>query len=157
MNRHGIFLFGDLCRSLLAFVSIFMMASIMIYAFTSFAFAQVPLEGQSEVLEKSLRQTLPQELPPEPKAPEITDKNKPLTRKPPAGDPTFFIKKIKLTGNTVISDEILMPIVDLGEGKDVDLTILNTMANKISALYSAKGYLLARAFKIGRASCRERV
>ena len=53
------------------------MASFMIHAFTRLALAQVPLEGQSEVIEKSLRQSLPKELPPEPKAPEITNKSKP--------------------------------------------------------------------------------
>jgi hypothetical protein len=45
-----------------------MMASFMIHAFTRLALAQVPLEGQSEIIEKSLRQSLPKELPPKPKA-----------------------------------------------------------------------------------------
>ena len=131
---------------MLAFIVILMMASFMIHAFTRLALAQVPLEGQSEVIEKSLRQSLPKELPPKPKAPEITNKNKPLIRKPPAGDPTFFIKKIKLTGNTVISDERLMPLVDLGEGKDVNLSILNAIANEVAAVYATEGYLLVRVF-----------
>ena len=146
MHRCGISLFRDRQGQLLAFIVILMMASFMIHAFTRLALAQVPLEGQSDVLEKSLRQSLPQELPPEPKAPEITNKNKPLIRKPPAGDPTFFIKKIKLTGNTVISDERLMPLVDLGEGKDVSLSILNAIANEVAAVYATEGYLLVRVF-----------
>ena len=146
MHRCGISLFRDRQGQLLAFIVILMMASFMIHAFTRLALAQVPLEGQSEVIEKSLRQSLPKELPPKPKAPEITNKNKPLIRKPPAGDPTFFIKKIKLTGNTVISDERLMPLVDLGEGKKVSLGMLNAMANEITAVYATEGYLLARAF-----------
>jgi len=147
MHRCGISFFRDRQGQLLAFIVILMMASLMIHAsFTRLALAQVPLEGQSEVIEKSLRQSLPQELPPEPKAPEITNKNKPLTRKPPAGDPTFFIKKIKLTGNTVISDERLMPLVDLGEGKDVSLSILNAIANEVAAVYATEGYLLVRVF-----------
>jgi len=130
----------------LAFIVILMMASFVIHAFARLALAQVPLEGQSEVIEKSLRQSLPKALPPKPKAPEITNKNKPLIRKPPAGDPTFFIKKIKLTGNTVISDERLMPLVDLGEGKDVNLSILNAIANEVTAVYATEGYLLVRVF-----------
>ena len=146
MHRCGISLFRDRQGQLLAFIVILMMASFMIHAFTRLALAQVPLEGQSEVIEKSLRQSLPKELPPKPKAPEITNKNKPLIRKPPAGDPTFFIKKIKLTGNTVISDERLMPLVDLGEGKDVSLSILNAIANEVAAVYATEGYLLVRVF-----------
>ena len=146
MHRCGISLFRDRQGLLLAFIVILMMASFMIHAFTRLALAQVPLEGQSEVIEKSLRQSLPKELPPKPKAPEITNKNKPLIRKPPPGDPTFFIKKIKLTGNTVISDERLMPLVDLGEGKDVNLSILNAIANEVAAVYATEGYLLVRVF-----------
>jgi len=110
----------------------------------------VPVEAQSGTIEKSMPQFPPTFAPPpEIEAPKITNGGSKQDRdslKPSKASPKFFIKKIKLSGNTVISDEILMPIVDLGEGKDVDLTILNTMANKISALYSAKGYLLARAF-----------
>ena len=146
MHRCGISLFRDRLGLWLAFIVILMMASFMILAFTRLALAQVPLEGQSEVIEKSLRQSLPKELPPKPKAPEITNKHKPLIRKPPAGDPTFFIKKIKLTGNTVISDERLMPLVDLGEGKDVNLSILNAIANEVAAVYATEGYLLVRVF-----------
>ena len=146
MHRCGISMFRDRLGLWLAFIVILMMASFMILAFARLALAQVPLEGQSEVIEKSLRQSLPKELPPKPKAPEITNKNKPLIRKPPAGDPTFFIKKIKLTGNTVISDERLMPLVDLGEGKDVNLSILNAIANEVAAVYATEGYLLVRVF-----------
>ena len=130
----------------LAFILILMMASLMVHVFTRLALAQVPIEGQSEVIEKSLRQSLPKELPPKPKAPKIINKSKPSPKKAPVTGPTFFIKKIKLTGNTVISDERLMPLVDLGEGKDVNLSILNAIANEVTAVYATEGYLLARAF-----------
>ena len=109
------------------------------------SFAQVPLEAQTETLENSLRKSLPQEFPTEPKGPEVIDKTRP-TRKAPAAAPTFFLKKIKLRGNAVVSDESLISLVDLGEGKDVNLKILNDMADKISAFYASEGYLLARAF-----------
>ena len=146
MHRCGISLFRDRQGQLLAFIVILMMASFMIHAFTRLALAQVPLEGQSEVIEKSLRQSLPKELPPKPKAPEITNKSKPSPGKAPAAGPNFFIKEIKLTGNTVISDERLMPLVDLGEGKDVNLNILNAIADKVAAVYAADGYFLVRVF-----------
>ena len=137
---------------LFPFLAVVMMAGFLLIHFSAeVASAQtVPLEGQSGIIEKSLPQSPPTFAPPpETKAPKITNsepKHDRQSLKKSEATPKFFIKKIKLSGNTVISDEILMPIVDLGEGKDVDLTILNTMANKISALYSAKGYLLARAF-----------
>ena len=139
-------------RMLLALIAVVMTASFLLIHFSSeVALAQtIPLEGQSGVIEKSLPQSPPTFAPPpETEAPKITNggpKHDRESLKESEASPKFFVKKIKLTGNTVISDEILMPIVDLGEGRDVDLTILNTMANKISALYSAKGYLLARAF-----------
>jgi len=122
------------------------MANLTIYAlFARVVFAQVPLEAQSENIEKSLRQSLPKEFPPDPKAPKVTNKTGP-TGKVPAAGPTFFLKKIKLTGNSVISDERLMSLVDLGEGQDVNLSMLNAMADKITAFYASEGYLLARAF-----------
>jgi hemolysin activation/secretion protein len=122
------------------------MTSLTIHAFTPFALAQVPLEGQSEVLEKSLRQSLPQELPPEPKAPQITNNNKPLPKKIPVADPTFFIKKIKLVGNSVISSDSLIKLIDLGEGKEVTMSLLNAIADEVTAVYAAEGYFLARVF-----------
>jgi len=127
-------------------VAIAVLANLMILAsLTSVSFAQVPLEAQTETLENSLRKSLPQEFPTEPKGPEVIDKTRP-TRKAPAAAPTFFLKKIKLRGNSVVSDESLISLVDLGEGKDVNLKMLNDMADKISAFYASEGYLLARAF-----------
>ena len=146
MYRCGISFFRVRCWTLLASISIFVMASVMIHTLTPFALAQVPLEGQSGVIEKSLRQSLPQELPPEPKTPKITNKNKPLPRKSPASAAKFFIKKINLTGNTVISNERLMRLIDLEEGKDVNMSMLNAIADEIAAVYASEGYLLVRVF-----------
>ena len=90
------------------------MANLIILTFLPrVAFAQVPLEAQTETLENSLRKSIPEEFPTEPKAPEVIDKTRP-DRKAPAAAPTFFLKKIKLRGNSVLSDESLMPLVDLG-------------------------------------------
>ena len=129
-------------RARLALVSVLVVASLVISALfqVKFAQAQVPLEAQSELDEKSLRQSRPLDLPPESKPPDIRDRRKQTPKAPKTG-PKFFIKKIKLTGNTVISDERLMPLVDLGEGMDVNLSMLNAMADKISALYATEGYL----------------
>jgi hemolysin activation/secretion protein len=146
MHRCGSSYFWGWHRSLLASISIFVMASFTIPAVIPFALAQVPLEGQSEVIEKSLRQSLPRELPPEPQAPKITNENKPLPKQIPVADPTFFIKKIKLIGNSVINSESLIKLIDLGEGKEVTMSLLNAIADEVTAVYVAEGYFLARVF-----------
>ena len=116
-------------RMLFALIAVVMMASFPLIHFSAeVVLAQtIPLEGQSGVIEKSLPQGPPTFAPPpETEAPKITNggpKHDRESLKESGVSPKFFVKKIKLTGNTVISDEILMPIVDLGEGKDVDLTI----------------------------------
>ena len=138
--------FWGLLRLLFLLIAILVMVNLTIYVpFTRLASAQVPLEAQSENIEKSLRQSLPKEFPSDSKAPKITKKTGP-TGKAFAAGPTFFLKKIKLIGNSVISDERLMSLVDLGEGQDVNLSMLNAMADKITAFYASEGYLLARAF-----------
>ena len=136
-------------RAPLLFIPIVMIAGFLLIDFLSqvaLAQTQVPLEAQSGIIEKSLSQSPPKFEPlPEPEAPKITKESRP-TPKDPAAGPTFFIKKIKLTGNTMISDKRLMPLVDLGEGKDVNMSILNAIAKEVSALYAAEGYLLTRVF-----------
>jgi len=143
-SRHKIYWKRDL--SLL--IAVLLMAGLMSHSLSQLALAQtkVPLEGQSGIIEKSLSQSPPKfEPPPEPEAPKITKESRPVPKDPVAG-PTFFVKKIKLTGNTMISDERLMPLVDLGEGKDANMGILNAIAKEVSALYAAEGYLLVRVF-----------
>ena len=138
--------FWDLLRLLFLLIAILVMVNLTIYVpFPRLASAQVPLEAQSENIEKSLRQSLPKEFPSDSKAPKIKNKTGP-TGKAFAAGPTFFLKKIKLIGNSVISDERLMSLVDLGEGQDVNLSMLHAMADKITAFYASEGYLLARAF-----------
>jgi hemolysin activation/secretion protein len=134
-------------KPLFLFIAIVVMANLTIYAsFAHVTFAQVPLEGQSEVIEKSLRQSFPQEFPSEPKAPKVTNKTGPTRNANARASYNFFLKKIKITGNSVISDKRLMSLVDLGEGRDFNLSMLNDMADEISAFYASEGYLLARAF-----------
>ena len=146
MRWCGLAFYWNRLRLLFLLIAIAVMLNLIVYApLAPVALAQVPQEAQSEILEKSLRQSLPQEFPSDPKAPEVTNKTKPTSKFPVKG-PTFFLKKIKLRGNAAISDESLMPIIDLGEGRDFNLSKLNDMAKEISAFYASEGYLLARAF-----------
>ena len=105
----------------------------------------IPLEGQSGIIEKSLEQSRPFKPIPDPKMYLESSKERKARKDPKAG-PVIFVKKIKLTGNTVFADEILMPLVDLGEGKEVTLGTLTILADKVSAFYASEGYLLATAF-----------
>ena len=120
-------------RAPLLFIPIVMIAGFLLIDFLSqvaLAQTKVPLEAQSGIIEKSLSQSPPKFEPlPEPEAPKITKESRPTPKDRVAG-PTFFIKKIKLTGNTMISDKRLMPLVDLGEGKSVNMSILNAIAKE---------------------------
>jgi hemolysin activation/secretion protein len=40
----------------------------------------------------------------------------------------------------------LMPLIDLGKGKDVNINVLNLMTDKVAAVYATEAYLLARVF-----------
>ena len=76
-------------RLLLLFIAIAVMVNLIVYVpLAPVAFAQVPQEAQSEIIEKSLRQSLPQEFPSDPKVPEVTNKTKPTSKFPVKG-PTF--------------------------------------------------------------------
>jgi hemolysin activation/secretion protein len=114
--------------------------------FSQPAMAQIPSAGDAGIVEKSLRESRPLYLPPPPeKIPDITIQDDRKLKDAGAG-PSFFVKKIEVEGNTLISDEELAPIVDLKQGMDVSLGILSLYAEEITAYYTLKGYLLIRAF-----------
>ena len=105
----------------------------------------IPPVGEAGIIEKLLRQSRPEfHPPPEDTPPQIIIEDSRTVKDPGAG-PSFFVKKIVVEGNTLISDETLAPLVDVGEGMDVTLGILALMATEITALYSAEGYFLTRA------------
>jgi len=60
--------------------------------------------------------------------------------------PSFFVQKIEIEGNTLISSEILEPLVDLKGGMEMTLGILSQHAHETTAYYTSKGYIFARAF-----------
>ena len=98
------------------------------------------------MIEKSLRQSRPvYKPPPEQEPPKITIKDSRKLKDPGAG-PSFFVKRIEIEGNTLIDDEILLPIVDIGEGMEATLGVLSLMANEITALYASKGYFLTKVY-----------
>ncbi|MBT6717172.1 MAG: ShlB/FhaC/HecB family hemolysin secretion/activation protein [Nitrospina sp.] len=98
------------------------------------------------VIEKSLRESRPDFAPPPPEVvPDIkVEDSRELVD--PGDGPKFFVREIKITGNTLISTEELAPLIDVGEGDEMTLGILNLFANEVTAAYSLKGYFLARSF-----------
>ena len=92
MNRGEVSLFGDRLRSFLPLIFVLIAASLMIHAQVLIVQAQVPLEGQSDAIEKSMRQSLPKEFPPESRSPKIIDKNKPPHTRLPL-TPLHFLSK----------------------------------------------------------------
>jgi len=118
----------------------------LVFSFSVQAQTTVPQAGKSGVIEKALEQSRPVFKPPkEQEPPQITIKDSRKLKDPGAG-PAFLVKRIEIVGNTIIPDEVLLPIVDIGEETEVTLGVLSLMANEITALYAAQGYLLARAY-----------
>jgi len=64
----------------------------------------------------------------------------------PGAGPRFIIKKIEVTGNTLLDDATLAPILEVGDGLEVTLGILHLIAQEITSLYAMNGYILTRAY-----------
>jgi len=103
--------------------------------------------GESGLSEKALRKSQPKPLiPPAFSSADIKVIEDSRNIIDPGDGPSFFVKKIELEGNTLFSNEILEPIVDVGEGIDATLGILALYAQEVTAYYSAKGYILTEAY-----------
>jgi len=100
----------------------------------------------SGIIEKSLRQSRTEFAPPPPEVvPDIKVEDSRELVDAGAG-PTFFVREIKITGNTLISTEELAPLLDVGEGDEMTLGVLTLYANEVTAAYAVQGYFLARSF-----------
>jgi len=113
----------------------------------SWAQTVIPEAGKAGVIQKSLERSRQVFQPPkEIKPPEIVIEDSRGLIDPGAG-PSFLVKKVIVTGNTLVDDETIAPLVDVGEdGLEMTLGILSLMANEITALYAIQGYLLVEAF-----------
>lgn len=105
----------------------------------------IPPSAQPGILEKSLEKYRPETEPPPQTVPDITIQDS--RTQPDAGaGPTFFVRRIKIEGNTLISDETLAPFGDVGEGIEATLGILTLYANEVTSHYASQGYFLTRAY-----------
>ncbi len=105
----------------------------------------VPPAGESGVGQKALEQSQPQLQPPEEELPPLSIKDSRTVVDPGAG-PKFIVKKIEVTGNTLIDDATLAPILEVGDGLEVTLGILHLIAQEINLEYTTKGYILTRVY-----------
>lgn len=105
----------------------------------------VPPAGESGVGQKALEQSRPDFKPPEETLPPLSIKDSRTIIDPGAG-PKFIVKKIEVTGNTLIDDATLAPILEVGDGLEVTLGILHLIAQEITSLYALEGYILTRAY-----------
>ena len=107
--------------------------------------AQVPPAGESGVSQKALEQSQPEFQPPEEQLLPFSVKDSRTVVDPGAG-PKFIVKKFEVTGNTLIDDATLAPILEVGDGLEVTLGILHLIAQEINSLYAMEGYVLTRAY-----------
>jgi hemolysin activation/secretion protein len=115
--------------------------------FPSFLHAQVsvPPAGKSGVGQKALEQSRPEFQPPEEELHPLSIEDSRSVVDPGAG-PRFIVKKIEVTGNTLVDDATLAPLLEVGDGMEVTLGILHLIAQEITSLYGMQGYILTRAF-----------
>jgi hemolysin activation/secretion protein len=111
----------------------------------SFLQAQVPPAGESGVSEKALEQSQPEFRLLEEELPSLSIDDSRTMIDPGAG-PRFIVKKFEVTGNTLIDDATLAPILEVGDGLEVTLGILHLIAQEITTLYAMKGYVLTRVY-----------
>ena len=105
----------------------------------------LPPAGQSGVGQKALEQSRPDFQLPKEDLPALSIEDSRTVVDPGAG-PRFIVKKINVIGNTLVSDDLLAPILEVGDGMEVTLGILHLIAQEITSLYGLQGYILTRAY-----------
>lgn len=119
---------------------------LFIYASEARGDIKYPRSTDAGVVDKSLRQSAP----PSPTPPDLknTDSSENETFSPSQLSDTgekIFVKRIVIEGNTIFDTKTLSQLVDVGKGKDLTFRQLNREANKITAFYAQRGYILCRA------------
>ena len=63
-----------------------------------------------------------------------------------AGGPQVTVRSITITGNDVIADDVLLPLLDDAQGQSFDLAGMKGLADRITVYYHNHDYPFARAF-----------
>ncbi|PIQ99442.1 MAG: hypothetical protein COV66_11890 [Nitrospinae bacterium CG11_big_fil_rev_8_21_14_0_20_45_15] len=106
----------------------------------------IPNSANAGLIDKALRQSQPQSLPPrQDEIPEVVI-SKETSKIDPSAGPEFEVKEIVVEGATVITEQAIANIVQLKEATLMTLGALQLIAQRITALYAEKGYFLSRAY-----------
>lgn len=101
------------------------------------------------------RQRFPQSAPtPEPLPPETQTPVQPIPTPEPSSVPTvesIQVKKIEVTGSTILNSEQLSSITKPVEGRSVSLEELRKVADDITQIYLDRGYITSRAILVDQA------
>lgn len=138
---------GRSCISLSIFRLIVFGAGFLIFGDANVSWGQtVPTSTDAGLVDKALRQSQPQYLPPKrDEAPEIVIPQKANKVDLTAG-PKFEVKEIIVEGATVIDEEDIARIVQLKESTLLTFGALQLIAQRITSLYAQKGFFLSRAY-----------
>ena len=128
---------------------ILLLTILAIFFLVAQVMAQMPERVQpaqkEEVSEPERRPGRP-EVAQRPSAPAREGERAPEVPREKKEGPTVFVKKFRVSGNTVISTQKLEALIRSAEGKDLTLEELRAVAGRITEYYAAQGYLLARAY-----------
>lgn len=87
---------------------------------------------------------------PRPEAPTPSSNTGLTIREPQPGRPEdsapFFVRRIEISGNTLLSTAELRALVRPSEGKMLNLSLLEQVASLLTKRYQDRGYLLSRAY-----------
>lgn len=78
--------------------------------------------------------------------PEVTIEKEKPEETPEETGPSFFVKKIKLEGNTLFPEKKFEPIVSKYENQKISIGELKSLSRQITSVYRAQGYLTSRAY-----------
>jgi hemolysin activation/secretion protein len=88
----------------------------------------------------------PELLPPEDQQPQLPRPAQPPSQPNPVNStPQVEVRRIEVTGNTVLSADRINPIIQPLEGRSVSLQDLQAAAQRITDLYVTAGYITSRA------------
>jgi len=106
------------------------------------SFAQTPPDAGSTLRELEREPLAPP--PPPPPPPSVTEPPAPAPR--PAPEARFVLKEVRISGNTVFQAAPLAELLRDMLGREVGFEELSQAADRITAYYRARGYLLSRAY-----------
>lgn len=108
------------------------------------ATAAVPAQQQVPDAGRLLQETRPPPSLPPREAPTIQIEEAPAPHVPQG--PLIHVARLRITGATVFTEPELHALVADGEGKQLSLSALRALAERITQHYRSHGYLLARAY-----------